>query len=137
MGLRIAPFAAFATVAFATPAFAHHSLAMFNQEVTITLSGTVKELEWIQPHSWLHMMIPDANNRPQEWSFEMGGIGQLANQGWTRDLVKPGDKLTITVHPLKDGSRGGQYLGAQLADGKIFREERNTTPGANVIGGGQ
>ena len=135
MSVKIISLAALAAVAFATPLFAHHSLAMFNQEQTVTLTGTVKELEWIQPHSWMHMVINDANGRPQNWAFEMGGIGQLTQQGWTKDMVKPGDTLSITVHPLKDGSRGGQYLGAQLASGKTFRFEQ-AAGGGNVIGGG-
>jgi hypothetical protein len=57
-----------------------------------------------------------------EWSFEMGSVGQVAAQGWKAETVKAGDKITIEAYPLKDGSRGGQYLAAKLADGRSFKQ---------------
>ena len=96
---------------------------MFDHEKTLTLSGTVKELEWTNPHAWLHIVVMDQKTgKPVEWSFEMGGVGQVAAQGWKSDSVKPGDKITVQMHPLKDGSRGGQYMNATLADGRTFKQ---------------
>ena len=113
--------AAVAAVAFAVPAFAHHSFAMFDQEKTITLKGTVKEFEWNNPHVWLRIMVMDqATGKPLQYAFEMGSVARSTYDGWKRDSVKPGDALTITIHPLKDGSRGGMYLAAELADGHKF-----------------
>ena len=95
--------------AFAGPALAHHSFAMFDHEKTMTLSGTVKEFEWTNPHAWIHIVAMDEKTgKLVEWSFEMGSVGQVAAQGWKSDSVKPGDKITVQMHPLKDGSRGGQ-----------------------------
>jgi len=112
-----------AIAAFAGPALAHHSFAMFDHEKTMTLSGTVKEFEWTNPHAWLHIVAMDQKTgKPVEWSFEMGGVGQVAAQGWKADSVKPGDKITVQMHPLKDGSRGGQYMNATLADGRTFKQ---------------
>jgi len=122
MSTRTALFAAVAATCFAVPALAHHSFAMFDHEKTVALSGTVKEFEWSNPHAWIHMMaVDEKTGRPVEWSFEMGSVGQIAAQGWKADSVKPGDKITVRMHPLKDGSHGGQYMSATLADGRSFQ----------------
>jgi hypothetical protein len=102
----------------ALPAWAHHSFAMFDSSKTITQTGIVKEYEWTNPHVWIHMMAPDASGKPVEWSFEMQAIAQDTAGGWRPDSVKPGDKVSIDFHPLKDGTRGGQLVAAVLADGK-------------------
>jgi Family of unknown function (DUF6152) len=103
---------------FAVPAFAHHSFAMFDADKMLTKTGIVREFEWTNPHVWIHMMVVDETGKPVEWSFEMQAIAQDAKLGWSRDSVKPGDKISIEFRPLKDGSRGGQLVSATLADGK-------------------
>jgi hypothetical protein len=126
MRWRIAALAAIAAIAFAIQAQAHHSFAMFNNEKTITVSGTLKEFEWTNPHCWLHIAVMDAKTgETSDWAFEMGSIGQVAQQGWKADSVKVGEKITIDAHPMKDGSRGGQYLAAKLADGRSFKQTNN------------
>jgi hypothetical protein len=110
--------AAFAVAAFAAPAFAHHSFAMFDPDKTITLKGTVKEFEWTNPHSWLRVMVVDANGKAIQYALEMGSPARSTFDGWKRDTVKPGDQITVTMHPLKDGSRGGMYLSAELPNGQ-------------------
>ena len=124
MKLKAAAVLVSAIAAFAAaPVLAHHSFSMFDHEKTLTLAGTVKELEWTNPHAWLHIVAVDAKTaKPVEWSFEMGGVGQVSAQGWKPDSVKPGDKITVQMHPLKDGSRGGQYMNATLADGRTFKQ---------------
>jgi hypothetical protein len=135
MKLKATTVLASAIVAFAAaPALAHHSFAMFDHEKTMTLSGTVKELEWTNPHAWLHIVAVDEKTaKPVEWSFEMGGVGQVSAQGWKPDSVKPGDKITVQMHPLKDGSRGGQYLNATLADGRTFKQAGPPANDNNVV----
>lgn len=129
MNLKLAGCALIAVTAFAVQAQAHHSFAMFDQEKTISVSGTVKEFEWTNPHAWIHLTAVDqATGRPVEWSFEMGSVGQIASQGWKADSIKPGDKITVTGHPLRDGSRGGQYRSVTLADGSSI----NQRPDANT-----
>jgi len=108
-----------AVAAYAAPALAHHSFSMFDKDKTVKISGTLKEFEWTNPHAWLHVTAEE-NGKPVEWSFEMGSVGQIAAQGWKADIVKPGDKITVEGHPLKDGSRGGQYRVATLADGRTL-----------------
>jgi hypothetical protein len=102
----------------AAPAFAHHSFAMFDRDKAASVNGVVKEYEWTNPHVWVHVMVPDAGGKPVEWSFEMQSIAQDTRAGWRRDSVKPGDKISVEFHPLKDGTRGGQLMSAVLADGK-------------------
>jgi hypothetical protein len=110
-----------ASAAFAAPALAHHSFAMFDPDKSITLKGTVKEFEWNNPHVWIRIMVVDpATGKPVQYALEMGSVARSTYDGWKRDSVKPGDALTITMHPLKDGSRGGMYLSAELADGRKF-----------------
>lgn len=126
MNLKIAGLIAIAVAAFAVQAQAHHSFAMFDHEKTITVSGTLKEFEWTNPHCWLHVTAVDSTTgRNVEWAFEMGSVGQVAAQGWKADIVKAGDKITIEAHPMKDGSRGGQYQSAKLSDGRSFQQIPN------------
>ncbi len=119
MNYKALSLAAIATAAFAAPAFAHHSFAMFDQSKTVTYKGTVKEFEWINPHSWIRLTVVDqATGKEAQYAFEMGSPARSTYDGWTRDTLKPGDVITVTVAPLKDGSRGGMYLGADLPNGK-------------------
>jgi len=123
MNWRITGFTVVALLAFTFKVQAHHSFAMFDHEKKISISGTLKEFEWTNPHCWLHIAAVDAaTGRTVDWSFEMGSIGQIAAQGWKVDSVKPGDKITVNAYPMKDGSRGGQYLAANLADGRSFKQ---------------
>ena len=119
MNLKALSLAAVAAIAFVAPALAHHSFAMFDAGKTITLQGTVKELEWTNPHAWIRMTTLDASTgQAVEWAFEMGSPGQLGARGLKADSLKPGDKITLQAHPMKDGSHGGQYMSATLADGR-------------------
>ena len=105
----------------AAPAWAHHSFAMFDGTKTITMNGMVKEFEWTNPHAWMRITAVDpATGESSEWAFEMGSPGQLGARGMKADSVRPGDKVTIRAHPMKDGSHGGQYMSATLADGRVF-----------------
>jgi prepilin-type processing-associated H-X9-DG protein len=101
------------------PAYAHHSFAMFDGTKTITMTGTLKELEWSNPHAWIRIEVADAaTGQGQEWSFEMGSPGQLGSKGMKPDSIKPGDKIVIKAHPMKDGSHGGQFMTVAFADGR-------------------
>jgi hypothetical protein len=104
--------------ALAGPALAHHSFSMFDQEKVVALTGTVKELEWTNPHCWLRVMVEDpTTHQARQWSIEMASTGQQSRIGWTPTIVKPGDKVAIEINPLKDGTRGGTMLLITLPDG--------------------
>lgn len=103
-------------------ASAHHSYAAFDRSKTLTLSGTVKSWEWTNPHTWLTLTVenPKKKGAMQDWAFEGLAPGTLRGRGWTRQLIKPGDKLTITMSPRRDGSNGGTFLTVTLPDGKVM-----------------
>ena len=118
MKAHLFAFTAAALSLIAGPVFAHHSFAMFDPEKTITVSGVVKEFEWTNPHVWLHVMAADSSGKAVEWSFEMQATAQASSGGWRPDTVKPGDKVMVEFHPLRDGSRGGELLAATVPDGR-------------------
>jgi hypothetical protein len=119
MNLKAVALSACAVTALVGPALAHHSFAMFDADRTVTLQGTVKELEWTNPHSWLHIMVKDeATGQQGVWALELSSPARLKRMGMSADSVKPGDAVSVTFHPLKDGARGGQFLQAVLPDGK-------------------
>jgi hypothetical protein len=105
---------------YATTAAAHHSFAMFDRDRTETISGTVKAFEMVNPHSWLRVLVTDVNGAQNEWSIELGSAGQLGRFGWTQNAVRPGDKVVVQLHPLRDGSYGGQLLSLTLPNGQVL-----------------
>jgi Family of unknown function (DUF6152) len=110
-----------AAILMASSAFAHHSHAMFDTDKQVTLVGTVKEFEWNNPHCWIQLLVPDPNDpnaAPVEWGVEMGAPIQLIRHGWKPSSVKPGDKITVVVNPLRDGQPAGQIVSATGVDGK-------------------
>ncbi len=112
--------AALALVSAAPAAFAHHSYAMFAEDKVMTLKGTVKEFQWTNPHGWIHVIVPDAKNQPVVWSIETGAPGGMARQGWLPKTIGPGDKISVTFHPLRNGAPGGSYMSATLPNGKVM-----------------
>ena len=105
----------------AAPAFAHHSFAMFDNQKNVTLDGTVKEFQWTNPHSWIQLVVKDpATGKEVEWSIEGGSPNGLARRGWKSTIMKPGDKITVVIAPMKDGSNGGSLKTVTLPDGKTL-----------------
>jgi hypothetical protein len=100
--------------AIAAPAQAHHSFAMFDNTKTVTLDGVVREFQWTNPHTWVQIVVRDANGRTAEWAVEGGSPNGLARTGWKRDSLKPGDHAVVVIHPLKDGSNGGSLVTASI-----------------------
>jgi hypothetical protein len=113
-GLSAAAIAAFLS---AVPAAAHHSFAMFDAEKTQVLEGTVKEFQWTNPHSWIFLMVDNAQGQPEQWAIEMAGPAGLARQGWLPKTLRPGMKVKTVIHPLRDGNNGGQFMAVTLPDG--------------------
>jgi hypothetical protein len=119
MNLKIVGLAALAVAAFATPAPAHHSFAMFDAQQTVTVKGTVKEVEWTNPHAWLRIMVNDEKTgKSAVWALEMSSPARLKTMGMRSDSMKPGDAVSVTFHPMKDGTRGGQFMEATLPSGQ-------------------
>jgi uncharacterized protein DUF6152 len=119
MNPKVVALTAIVVTAFAAPASAHHSFAMFDAESTVTLQGTVKEFEWTNPHSWLRVMVTDEKTGQLAlWALELSSPARLKRMGMSADSVKAGDAVSVTFHPMKDGARGGQFLQAVLPGGK-------------------
>jgi Family of unknown function (DUF6152) len=96
-------------------ASAHHSFAMFDAAQTKTLVGTVKQVQWTNPHIWVQIMVPDPKTGvAAEWSIEGGSPNGLSRQGWHRTSIKEGDAIEMTIHPLKDGTNGGSMMKATI-----------------------
>jgi hypothetical protein len=119
MNLKVVSLTAVAIAAFTAPGLAHHSFAMFDAQKIVTLQGTVKEFEWVNPHSWLRILVNDeTSGKPVLWAVELSSPGRLVTMGMRADSVKAGDAVSVTFHPMKDGTRGGQFIQAVLPGGK-------------------
>ena len=134
MKFRTLGLAGIAVAMSAIPAFAHHSFAMFDAEKSMTLEGTVKEFQWTNPHSWILMTVNNAQGQPEQWAIELNGPGGLARQGWVPKTLTPGMKVKAVIHPLRDGTNGGQFMAITLPDG-TQKGNVNAAPGANAGGG--
>jgi hypothetical protein len=106
-------------LAFAAPALAHHSFAMFDQKKVMTLNGTVHEFQWTNPHAWIEIDVAQGRTT-QRWSIELNSPNNLKRQGWKRDSLKPGDKVVLRMAPLRSGEHGGLFLDVKLPNGKVL-----------------
>lgn len=109
----------------AATASAHHSGAMFDQSKQQTLAGTVKEFQWTNPHSWIQLLVPNDSGGTDEWSIEMAGPPALYREGWRVSTLKQGDKITVLINPMRDGSKGGNFVSGTGADGKALGKKAN------------
>ena len=131
MKIKVLSLACIAVGMSALPAFAHHSFAMFDAEKKMTLDGTVKEFQWTNPHSWILMTVSNAQGQAEQWAIEMGGPSGLARQGWVPKTLTPGMKVKTVIHPLRDGTAGGQFMAITLPDGAEMGNP-NGRPNANA-----
>lgn len=99
---------------------AHHAGTMFDENKTTELTGTIKEFQFTNPHAWIQVMVDaKAGEAPKEWSVEWGSPNQLSRQGIRPSTFKPGAKVTMRIHPMRDGSAAGNFVAAKFDDGKI------------------
>jgi hypothetical protein len=100
---------------------AHHAFsAEFDAKKPISLEGSVTKVEWINPHSWIHMEVTSANGKAEEWMIEMGSVGTLVRRGFTKNILPTGSKIEISGYRAKDGSRRANGRDATFADGRSF-----------------
>lgn len=117
----------------AAAAYAHHSFAMFDNTKETTIDGEVKDFQWTNPHIWIQVNVKGADGKVQEYSIEGGSPNGLKRQGWTKKSINAGDKISLKMHPLKDGSPGGSFMSATVngkALGRNVAEEYPATPAA-------
>ena len=109
-----------ACLAFAAPALAHHSFAMFDMSQEKSISGTVSDFQWTNPHSWIWLDVPTASGGSEQWGIEGMSPNFLERRGWSKRTLKIGDKVTVVVHPVKNGGKGGSFVRVTLPDGKVM-----------------
>ncbi|MEO6341311.1 MAG: DUF6152 family protein [Caulobacteraceae bacterium] len=109
---------ALTAAAVATPAPAHHSFAMFDREKRRPLVGTVKEFQWTNPHVWIEVNVPGEKGAVEQWGVECTSVNFMTRRGWNKDSLKPGDKISMVVAPLKDGSHGGSMISVTTVNDK-------------------
>lgn len=110
LGLSLAP----------TTAGAHHSFAMFDNAKTITVVGTVEQFRWQMPHVWIHMELRQPDGEVVKWAGECHAPNIIARKGWNRETLKAGDRISVTMHPMRNGSSMGSVISIELANGKVL-----------------
>ena len=105
-------------------AWAHHSFAMFDQNRQVSIAGTVKTFQWTNPHAFIELEAPDH----KVWSIELNSPNNLVRQGWKRTALKPGDKVTVVLNPLRDGQNGGLFNAVTLPSGQVLGNPKATGP---------
>jgi len=110
---------ALATVLVAASVGAHHSFAMFDQTKTVTLKGAVVEFQWTNPHAWIELDVP-RGSATERWGIELNSPNNLRRQGWTRASLKPGERVTLRIAPLRNGVTGGLFLDLTKEDGAVL-----------------
>jgi len=115
-------------------AYAHHSVALFDRSTLTTLSGTVSEWKWANPHTWLSVVVRKANGADEEWALVGSSPNMMSRWGWNAADIKIGDKVTVDIHPARDGRPIGQLQTVFLSDGKILADPGGQT-GEKLAGG--
>lgn len=116
--------AAAAALVLSLPAAAHHSAAMFDDQTVLTMTGTVTEFEYVNPHSWLYVDVEDEDGSVTSWGFELDAPPRLRRVGVSPRHWEAGDRVTVRTNPLKDGRPAGHLVGAISADGRTFGNAR-------------
>jgi len=118
-------------VCAAAPLLAHHSFAAeFDSKKPVELKGTLVELEWVNPHAWIHMEVTDASGKVTKWDCELGSPNLLMRNGWRRDSLKKGDVIVVNGSQAKDGTNVANAKTVSFADGKrVFNAGSSGDPG--------
>ena len=109
--------------AAAMPVTAHHSGAMFDNTKQVTIEGTVKEFQWTNPHVWIQVMVANPQGGTDEWGVECTSVNFMVRRGWNKRTIKAGDKISISVSPLRDGSHGGAFKAVNSLNGEPLKVE--------------
>jgi hypothetical protein len=106
---------------------AHHSFEMFDRGNPINISGEVREFQWVNPHTWIQLLVTDEQSGEViEWSIEGRSPNVLVRRDWTRNTLVPGEKVTLTIYPLRNGDPGGAIITLEKADGTIINADTPT-----------
>jgi hypothetical protein len=112
-----------------TPVLAHHSFAAYDQTVTKSITGTLKEFDWNAPHSSMTVAFTDASGKADEISVTTGAPAMISGQGFKPRDFKVGQKATVTWHPNRNGVPGGELVDFTLEDGRVLHGGFGPPPG--------
>ena len=122
----------------AASATGHHSTAEFDYTKQQTLKGTVKEVQWTNPHSFIQLLVPGKGKEPVEWAVEIGSPSINIARGWKKTSVKAGDVVTLLISPARNGTPLGTLRKLTFEDGRellgIAGRVRPTPPPAPAQG---
>ena len=119
--MKALPIAALGAVLAASPALAHHPFASdFDASQPVRLAGTVAQVDWNNPHVYIELASDDGQGETKGYTVECASPGILNRVGWKFNMIKPGDKITVIIAPLKTGEPGGLLNQLTLADGRVF-----------------
>jgi Family of unknown function (DUF6152) len=90
----------------AVPLAAHHSHGNYNMTAYTVLKGVVKEVHWINPHTWIYIEVKDDKGEPTLWALEGASVIQVERRGWKKDMLKVGSTIGVRCHQLRDASSG-------------------------------
>ena len=115
--MRSLSIAAITLLASASPVSAHHSHANYVEAEWMNLEGTVREVHWMNPHSWIYIDVVGADGNASAWALEGASVTTLRRDGWAQNSVEVGDTISVRCHPLKDGARSCLLGYIRMADG--------------------
>ena len=111
------------------PSFAHHGTGVaYETEKKVTLKGTVTELIWANPHCGILFDVADDKGQVVHWGAELGNPHALSEAGMSKDVLKPGDKITVSYRPLRDGKKGGMFVSTKAPDGRLLSMQGGQNP---------
>jgi hypothetical protein len=125
--VHLAVLLAAASIVGAIPVDAHHSHGNYS-DAFVDIEGVVKEVHFVNPHSWIYIEVKGPNGQPQKWSLEASSVIQLERIGVTREYIKAGDTIKARCHPLRDGSRGCLLGFVKAMDGSVKDWDSNNLP---------
>ena len=115
----VTAFVSFCLFGISVPLLAHHSFAaVFDVNTSVELSGTVTDVEWMNPHAWIHVDVENDDGDIERWSFELGSPNGLARRGWSRATIQAGDVISVSGYRARDGSQRANVIGVTLASGQ-------------------
>lgn len=107
---------------------AHHSGAGVDRTRTVTVTGVVKDFRWTNPHSWIDLEVVESTGARTLWSVEMNPPSYLVRAGWKSSTLKPGDRVSVTLNPIRTGEPGGIFVSVTLADGQVLGGRGGAAP---------
>lgn len=116
----------------ATPVLAHHSTAMFDMKKDVVITGTVKEFQYTNPHSWLYVVGTDESGKEGEWGFEGEGPSTLLRSGIKKSSVATGEKVVVRGHPMRDGRTAAALVSITKTNGEVLSQNPSLRKPATV-----